>query len=328
MLRTRITDRLDIQYPIMSAPMAMHSSGRLAAAVSNAGALGLFGGTNPGGPDWLRQEIRVARELTDRPFGVGFITHLFEILPTILDVTLEEGVRIVAFSFADPAPYANRAKDAGATVICQVQSMTHAREAIAGGADILVAQGNEAGGHTGTMNLLPLLVNLLETYPGTPVLAAGGVNTGRALAAVLGAGADGAWAGTAFLATEECGDVSDAYKQAIVDSDGENTVYTSVLDIIQTRAMGIPPWPDGIAERVRIEPLVEQWDGREEQLRASIDEVIRDWQERRSRGEGSILMGQGAAAIKSVRPAAEVVRSICDDAERILRDSSGRVLGG
>ena len=321
-IRSRFTERFGLQYPLMSAPMSMHSSGRLAAAVSASGALGTFGGKTGGGPDWLRTEIEVARAHTDRPFGVGFITHLFEVFPTLLDVALEERVPVVVFSFADPAPFVAKAKAAGATVICQVQTTQHARAAVAAGADILVAQGNEAGGHTGEMGLLPLLVNMVDTFPDVPVVAAGGIATGRALAAVLAAGADGGCAGTAFLATTECADVSARYKQAIVDSDGEDTVYTRVMDIIQTTMMGIPPWPEGIAERSRREPMIDKWHGREAELRASIDSAIEEFRATRASGTIGVLMGQGASAVTSVRPVAQVVTTICDDAERLLRNSA------
>ena len=327
MLRTRVTEKFGINYPIMSAPMGMHSSSGIAAAVSNAGALGLFGAMNPGGPDWLRAEIRKTRELTDKPFGVGFITHLFEVFPSLLDVALEEKVPVVTFSFQDPARFAAQAKDAGSTVICQVQSMEAAREAVAAGADILIAQGNEAGGHTGTMTLLPLLNDVIEAYPEIPVMAAGGIASGRALAAVLAAGAEGAWIGTAFLATRELTDVPDGYKQAIVDSTGEDTVYTSVIDIIQVKATGIPPWPRGIAERVRRNDLINKWHGREDDLRASADEAIQELAASRERGDSPVLMGQGAGSITSIRSAAEVVESICGDAEAILKDRAQQVLG-
>src|SRR2546428_4947210 len=201
--------------PLMSAPMAMPPGGRIAGAVSKAGALGSFGGVHQtNGPDWLRDEIAHIRSQTDRPFGVGFITAFIPMFPTLFDAAVEAKPNVIAFSFGSLGSYAEKAKAAGAKVMCQVQSMSHAREAVAAGADVLVAQGNEAGGHTGTMNLLPLLVSIIDAYPEMPVLAAGGITSGRALAAVLAAGADGAWLGTALLATPECIEVTDTYKEA------------------------------------------------------------------------------------------------------------------
>jgi Dioxygenases related to 2-nitropropane dioxygenase len=245
----------------------------------------------------------------------------------MFDAALEERVPNIAFSFADPTPYVGAAKEAGAKVVCQVQSLKHAREAVTAGADVLVAQGNEAGGHTGAMNLLPLLVSVIDAYPEIPVLAAGGITSGRALAAVLAAGADGAWLGTALLATPECIEVTDAYKDAVVESAGEDTVYTSVLDVITVKMFGIPPWPDGIAERVRREPIVDQWAGREAELRAAPEVAVKQFTEGRARGEQTVLIGQGAGMVKSVRPASDVIREMCEDAERILREGVPALLG-
>ena len=327
MLKTRLTEMFGLDYPIMSAPMALHSGGTLAAAVSKAGGLGSFGGIHPmKGPDWLLGEVAHVRTETERPFGVGFITHLIKVFPAMFDATVGARVPVIAFSFEDPAQYVARAKDSGAKVICQVQYMRHAHEAMAAGADVLVAQGNEAGGHTGAMNLLPFLANILDAYPDIPVLAAGGVSNARTLAAVLAAGADGAWAGTAFLATPECVEVPNTYKDAIVQSDGEDTVYTSVLDQIAVKTFGIPPWPEGIAERMRREPIVDKWLGREQELRDSIDPAAQEVNQSRRPGEQPILMGQGAGQIRAIRPAAEVLHSICDDAERILRERPGDLL--
>ena len=320
MISTRFTQMFSLDYPLMSAPMAMHSGGRLAAAVSKAGGLGSFGGVHQTkGPDWLRDEIAHIRSQTDRPFGVGFITAFIPMFPTLFDAAVEAKPNVIGFSFGSPGPYADKAKAAGAKVMCQVQSMSHAREAVAAGADILVAQGNEAGGHTGEMNLLPLLVSVLDAFPDIPVLAAGGIASGRALAAVLAAGADGAWAGTAFLATPECAEIPEEHKQAIINSDGEDTIYTRAYDVLWGA-----PWPPGIAERGRRNRFTDEWDGRDQ-------EIIERRQEFQARvlaaannfdpaGDRAVLYGQSAGAVPAIRPAAQVVRQICDDAERLLRN--------
>ena len=187
---------LGLRYPIISAPMARMSGGRLAATVSAAGGLGTFGGFSPAiptGPEYVREQIATIRARTDRPFGVGFITQWLSRAPENFEVVLEERVPVVLFSFADPRPWIGRARDAGAITICQVQSLDAARAAAAAGADVLVAQGNEAGGHTGALHLLPFLVRVVEMFPELPVVAAGGIASGRSLAAVLAAGAEGAW---------------------------------------------------------------------------------------------------------------------------------------
>jgi len=325
MITTRFTQMFNLDYPLMSAPMAMHSGGRLAAAVSKAGALGSFGGIHrTGGPQWLRGEIDRIRSETDRPFGIGFITNFIPMLTPLFDAAIEAKPNVIAFSFGSPGTYAEKAKAAGAKVMCQVQSMTHAREAVAAGADILVAQGNEAGGHTGTMNLLPLLVSILDTFPDVPVLASGGIASGRALAAVLAAGADGAWAGTAFLATPECVEIPEEHKQTIVQSDGEDTVYTRTYDVLWGQ-----PWPEGIAERVHRNKFTDEWHGRDEEIvqrRQELQARVQAGEADFDSGVRAILYGQSAGAVNAIRPAAEVLREICDDAERLLREGPRRLL--
>ena len=322
MLRTRLSTLLGLDYPVMSAPMSNHSGGRLAAAVSLAGGLGTFGGTNDLGPEWLREQIAYVRGQTDRPFGVGFINQLIEYDTTNIEIALDERVPVFIFSFADPGPWVARAKDAGAVVICQVQSLELARQAVDAGADVLLAQGNEAGGHTGDMNLLPLLVELVERYPDMPVLAAGGITTGRALAGVLGAGADGASLGTAMLATPEAVEVPDSFKEQVVLSDGQDTTFTRLYDLLGAR-----PWPDGIAGRVYRNRLVREWDGRDAEILAHREELTSDVAAARASGDtevSAVYMGQGAGHINAIRPAADVMREICEGAEVILRDLSER----
>ena len=323
MLRTRFTDLLGLDHPVMSAPMSNHSGGRLASAVTQAGGLGTFGGTNDFGPAWLREQISLVRGQTDRPFGVGFITQLIEFNTTNIEIALEERVPVVIFSFADPGPWLERARDAGSVTICQVQSLELARQAVDAGADILLAQGNEAGGHTGEINLLPLLVNLVERYPDVPVLAAGGITNGRALAGVLGAGAEGASLGTAMVATLEAVEAPEAFKERIVLSDGQDTAFTRLYDLLGAR-----PWPEGIAGRVYRNRLVREWDGRDAEIMAHREELASDVAAARSREDtesSAVYMGQGAGHINAVRPAADVVAEICREAEAIIRQLPERV---
>ena len=325
MLQTRFTDLLGLDFPVMSAPMSNHSGGRLAAAVSLAGGLGTFGGTNDLGPEWLREQIDHIRGQTDRPFGVGFITQLIEYNIINIEIALEERVPVFIFSFADPDPWVARAKEAGAIVICQVQSLELARQAVEAGADALLAQGNEAGGHTGETNLLPLLVDLVERYPRLPVLAAGGITTGRALAGVLGAGGEGASLGTAMLATPEAVEVPESFKEQVVLSDGQDTTFTRLYDLLGTR-----PWPDGIAGRVYRNRLVREWDGRDAEILAHREELASDVAAARANGDtaaSAVYMGQGAGHITSIRPASDVLSDICNGAEAILRDLSEKFKG-
>ncbi|MFF3467629.1 NAD(P)H-dependent flavin oxidoreductase [Streptomyces sp. NPDC002619] len=319
MLLTRFTEMFGITYPVMAAPMSLHSGGTLAAAVSAAGGLGSFGGTHPSkGPDWIRAEIATIRATTDRPFGVGFITPFLPFTEPHFDAALEERPEIIALSFANPQPWLARAKDAGARVMCQVQNYGDAESAVAAGADVLVAQGTEAGGHTGTMGLLPFLAGIVRRYPAVPVLAAGGIADGRTLAAVLTAGADGAWLGTAFLATPEAVEVHDVHKRLIVESDGSDTVWTQTYDIVS----GLP-WPATIGARVRRNRFTDEWSGREATLRDRQEEFapaedINPFEAPPDLDTSEILYGQSAFFIDAVRPAADVVRTISDEAEAIL----------
>ena len=323
MLKTRFTDLLHLDLPVMSAPMSNHSGGQLAAAVCEVGGLGTFGGTNDFGPEWFREQLAHVRGRTDRAFGVGFITQLIEYNSVNFEIALEERAPVVVFSFADPGPWLPVAKDAGAVTICQVQSLELAQQSVDAGADVLLAQGNEAGGHTGGMNLLPLLVALVERFPGVPVLAAGGITTGRALAGVLGAGADGASLGTAVLATPEAVEVPDTFKERIVLSDGQDTTFTRVYDLLGTR-----PWPDGIAGRVYHNRLVREWDERDAEILAHREELASDVAAARAAHDtelSAVYMGQGAGHVDAIRPVADVVRDICQDAEGILRGLSAKV---
>jgi nitronate monooxygenase len=320
-IHTRFTEAFGVEAPIMSAPMAMVTGATLAGAVSAAGALGTFGGTNPvRGPQWLRDEVAAIRRQTDRPFGVGFITHFLQYNEEFFDAALDAGPPVIVLSFAPTGRWIGRAHDAGARVICQVQTMDLVRDALEEGADALLVQGHEAGGHTGTMGLLPFLASALHVSGHTPVLAAGGVSSGRALAAVLAAGADGASLGTAFLASREAVDVPDAYKDCIVESNGEDTVFTTLYD----DARGVP-WPKPIGMRLRRTKHTDQWLGREdeveehlEELRAELPEVL-DF-ERFDPEVTTMLYGQSAASVDAVRSAAEIVHLLCDEAATLLRN--------
>lgn len=313
MLRTRFTELFGIEHPIMSAPMAMHSGGTLAAAVTAAGGLGSFGGIHVvHGPDWVREQAAIVRAATDGPFAIGFITPFLKAMEPYFDAALDARPAAIALSFSDPGPWAPRVKDAGCRLVCQAQTIEDADLAVAAGADVVVAQGNEAGGHTGTMGLLPLLAAVAERHPRTPLLAAGAIGNGRTLAAALLAGADGAWLGSAFLATPEAVEIGDDYKAAIVASDGGDTVFTHAYDI----ASGLP-WPAGIGERVRRDGFTDEWSDREAELR----------QHREGASPGTpVRYGQSAAFVDGVRPAGEVVRSVSEEAERMLRERPARLL--
>ena len=314
MIRTRFTEMFGLEHPVMSAPMAMHCGGTLAAAVSAAGGLGSFGGITREGPEWVRTQAAYVRERTDRPFAIGFITPFLGFSEDLFDVALQAEPDAIALSFSDPGDWGRRVKDAGCRLICQVQTFADVDLALAAGADVIAAQGNEAGGHTGTMALLPLLCGIAEQHPDVPLLAAGGIGDGRTLAAALLAGADGGWLGTAFLATHEAVEISDEYRDAVVASDGDDTVFTRAYDI----ASGVP-WPAEIGARMQRDAFTEEWLEREGELRDHADEV--------ELPSTVHFFGQSARFVEGVQPAADVVRSISERAERVLRERPSELVG-
>lgn len=317
MLRTRFTEMFDVRHPVMSAPMAGHSSGGLAAAVSEAGALGSFGGMGPAiGRGWITEQVAVLRRTTRRPFVIGFITPFLDAVRPLFDEALEQRPDAVCLSFSDPGPWADRVRESGAKLICQVQDLESAAMAVDAGADVLIAQGTEAGGHTGSMSLLPLLASVVERHPDVPVLAAGGIGDGASMAEAMVAGADGVMMGTAFLATVEATDIDDIYKELIVASDGTDTVLTDAYDIV-----GGYPFPAGISDRVRANRFTREWAGREDELWSHRDDLGAHVAHtgRIDPDIHAVRYGQSAGLVKQIRSVAEVVDSIVQDAERILR---------
>ena len=330
MLRTRFTEMFGLTHPVMSAPMALHSGGSLAGAVTAAGGLGSFGAIHPArGPDWIEAEIATIRAASPGPFGVGFITGFIPMFQPLFDAALAaaDPPAVIALSFGDPGPWLDRAKQAGCTTMCQVQTLDDAARAVDAGTDVLVVQGTEAGGHTGTMSLLPFLAAAAARWPAIPLLAAGGIADGRTLAAALTAGADGAWLGTALLATPEAVEVHDVHKDLIVASDGGDTVFDLAYDIVS----GLP-WPEGIGTRLRRNTFTETWAGREVELAARREEFAPPpgsvpFDKAPDPDTDIVLYGQSAAFVTAVRPAGEVVRTICEEAESILRTRPSQLLG-
>lgn len=324
MLHTRITELFGITHPILNAPMGGgYARAELAAAVSEAGGLGMIGGTRGDGAAWVRSQIRRARELTERPFGIGFISHL----PGTAEsqrTALEEGARIIAHSFTDPTPFMAEARAAGAVVLCQVRTVAEAERAGAAGVDVIVAQGTEAGGHTGSISTLPLLPAVVDAVAPIPVIAAGGIADGRGLAAALLLGAEGAWLGTRFVATPEAS-FPEAKKARVLAAGLGDTVLTEVHDIADRM-----PWPAGIRGRSVRNAFSDRWHGREADLRAWIAEHG-DAHTARQRAhdpeETSIYAGESAGLIAALEPAGDIVRRLAAEAEAALRDRGRTLLG-
>lgn len=322
MLHTRICDLLQIEHPVVCAPMAGSAAAELAAAVSEAGGLGMIGGTSPGGPDWLRAQIRAVRERTSRPFGVGFLTA-FAGVQHLIAVAIEERVPVMAHSFADPTPYVGAAHDAGARVLVQVQTVEQAHVAARAGADVVAAQGAEAGGHTGYSGTLPLVPAVIDATGGIPVIAAGGIGDGRGLAAVLVLGAEGAWVGTRFAATRES-ITGDWAKQRIVQSGTDDTVLTHAYDLAMQA-----PFPAGIGDRVLRNDFTAAWHDRDEEVIARRDELETQVIAATQSGDARlapIRAGTASGLIQAIEPAGEVLRRIVAEAEGILRQRPGMIL--
>jgi nitronate monooxygenase len=326
-LRTRLTERFDIEHPIISAPMGMIAGGRLAAAVSNAGGLGLIGG-GYGDGGWLEREFSAAG---NAKVGCGFISWSLAQRPELLDQVLARKPAAVMLSFGPAAAFAAQIRQSGVPVICQVQSMAHAREAVGAGAEVIVAQGGEAGGHSGNRSTFTLVSEvadyLAKAAPDTLLVAAGGVADGRALAAALMLGADGVLIGSRLVASSEALTPL-GFHDAIVAADGDATVKTSVIDLVRNYH-----WPDGFSGRALNNGFVARWHGRENALTdASIDgsETERYWAAFMSgdADNAGVFMGEAVGLIHDIQPAAEVIEAMVAQAHGLLSRAGRFALSG
>jgi len=324
MLRTRICELLGIEHPIISAPMAGTATATLAAAVSEAGGFGLIGaGLNPD-PSWVRDQIQTARELTSRPFGVGFISSAPG-LEEVIKAALEEKVAAVSHSFTDPTPFIREAQAAGVKVLAQVQTMADARAAVDAGADIITAQGSEAGGHTGHLGTLSFVLAVLDLAGDIPVVAAGGIADGRGLAAALMMGADAAWIGTRFVASKEWAG-ADWIKDRVVSADADDTLLTKVYDLASNA-----PFPLAVGDRVLRNSFTDTWHGRDAEVIAHRSELQEEIATAVAAEDATIAparAGNASGLISSVEPAGDIVQRIVAEAEQLLRNRPHALLGG
>jgi NAD(P)H-dependent flavin oxidoreductase YrpB (nitropropane dioxygenase family) len=324
-MRTALTERLGIELPIIQAPMGGAVGPRMAAAVSNAGGLGMLVPWRAK-PDTVRQQIRETRALTSRPFGVNLVIEFPQ--EERLEVCLEEGVPVISFFWRDPAALVPRAKAGGAIVLHTVASAADAKRAVECGVDVVVAQGWEAGGHVrGTVATLPLVPAVVDAVTPVPVVAAGGIADGRGLAAILALGAAGAWIGTRFLASEEAV-IHPRYRERLFAARETDTVY--LKDLFDVR------WPDAPHRTLR-NSTVDAWEvagSPPSGKRPGEGEVIAT-----SRSSGEIVRyqsytpgpdaegdidalsmwaGQGVGLVSRVQPAGDIVREIVEEARAIL----------
>lgn len=312
-LSTAFTRLFGVQHPIALAPMGGSAGGALAAAVCRGGGLGLLGAGN-GDPEWLAREVPIVAAGGGGPWGIGLLTWAVDV--GAVERALEHRPAAVMLSFGDPGPFVEPVRRAGALVIVQVTDLEEAKRAVDLGADVIVAQGTEGGGHgarrgRSTLPFVPIVVDLAGSIP---VLAAGGIADGRGVAAALVLGAAGALIGTRFQATAEAL-VDPAITRAIVEGRGQDTVRSSVLDIARGSR-----WPSRYTARTLGGPFLDQWRDREEELAAD-PAAQRAYLADVARGEVPPLPVWASEAIDLVTdlpPAADLVTTLAAQAERVL----------
>jgi enoyl-[acyl-carrier protein] reductase II len=314
-MRTRLTDLLGVEHPVMLAGMGGVSYSALAAAVSNAGGYGCLGASTMSSAE-LAQEIAITRSLTSKPFGVDLLTAFPDTLTSNVELLIEGGASTFVAGLGVPRHVIDLCHDHGVLVISMCGKVEHARRALAAGCDVVVAQGTEAGGHTGTVATFPLVPLIVDAIDGAiPVVAAGGVFDGRGLAAALALGADGVWIGTRFIATPEARAVP-GFRERIIEAHEDDTVVTRAYSGKTMRVI-----KNDTTERYELDPtLVKKFP---EQLRVSIsegtfhlggDESTIGVDPRRE----AYPAGQVVGAIDALVPAGQLVAQIVEQAESIL----------
>lgn len=312
-IRTPICDMLGIDYPILLAGMGGVSYGELAAAVSEAGGFGTLGMASVP-PKQIREQMRIVRSLTKKPFGVDLLAAIPESLEQTVDIIIEEGAAAFISGLGVPPPHlVKKFHDADLKVMNVAGTVKHARHAEHGGLDAVVAQGTEAGGHTGRvagMALIPQVVDAVKI----PVIAAGSIVDGRGIAAAFALGAQGVWMGTRFIASAEA-HAAQMYKDVIIEASDEDTIVTRCYS--------------GKTMRVFRNPYVMDWEKRPQDLqpfpaqaahshKAGVMGGIGGQMEGLDKSRSCFAMGQGAGAIVDAPPAGEIVRRIVAETEQVL----------
>lgn len=313
-IATALTKKLKIEHPVLLAPMAGVAGGALAAAVSNAGGLGIVGG-GYGERDSLERELIAAG---NTPVGVGFITWSLRKNPDLLNVALGHAPKVMFLSFGELGDFAPKIKKAGIPLIAQVQTLAQARDAMGEGADIIVAQGAEAGGHGSTRSTLPFVPAVVDAVGDIPVVAAGGIADGRGLAAALMLGASGVLCGTAFFASRE----SLAHpnlKRGAIAGQGDNTQRSSILDVARDI-----PWPSQWTIRTLRNDFTDRWEGDLDGLRRNIAEEQPRYLAARDAGDtavSAVIVGEAVDLVRADEAAADIVARIVSQAEARLRSA-------
>ena len=315
-IRTRLTEYFGIEHPIVLAPMTPAAGAALASAVADAGALGLLGG-GYGDRSWFAEE---SAKVTRQDLGCGFITWSVARDPDLFQEALERFPRAMMLSFADPALLAKRVNDSGVPLICQVHTLDQALRAMDVGANVIVAQGTEAGGHgmtaRSTMSFVPGVVDAVSKRAGDVlVLAAGGIADGRGLAASLMLGADGVLVGTRFWATEEAL-IHPAAKAKAVAASGDETVRTSVYDVVRRRE-----WPVGYTGRLLKNEFIGRWHDREAELALIQQDELRKVEAASESGDyetANVTVGESIGLVPDIPRAGDLVRRIAAQATASL----------
>jgi enoyl-[acyl-carrier protein] reductase II len=311
-LHTKLCDLLGIEHPIMLAGMGGVSYAELAAAVSNAGGYGVLGMAGRT-PDFIREEMRKVKRLTDKPFGVDLLAASPESLTASVEIIIEEGASSFVAGLGVPMPIMEKLKKAGLKVMVVCGAVKHAVKAEQAGCDAVICQGGEGGGHTGLVGTLPLVAQAVEAVK-IPVVAAGGLYDGRGLAASLSLGAVGVWMGTRFIASQEA-HAGQMYRDVIVQATDEDTVRTRCYS--------------GKPMRVKKNPYVEDWERRPADIQPFPQQAMVSHREGVMGGIGgqtegldadrsAFAMGQSAGGVHDVLPAGEIVRRIMAEAEAAI----------
>ena len=311
---TPLTSLLGIAHPILSAPMDGIAGARLTAAVSAGGGFGILGG-GYGEKVWLERETAKLKNCAS-PFGIGFITWSMAKQPALLDIALGAKPRAIMLSFGDPKPHASRIKAAGSLLICQVQAEDMAKQALDAGADVLIAQGTEAGGHGASRTLIDIVPAVIDLAAGcVPVVAAGGLADGRGLAAMMTLGAAGVMLGTRFYASVECDGPEEA-KRRICAAAGGNSIRSIIFDISRNNV-----WPAPFTGRCLINDHARRWMGREVELMQNAAAVVAEYAAAKAAGNfdiAAVIAGESVGLIHDIPPAAEIVERIASEADQIL----------
>jgi nitronate monooxygenase len=313
-ITTPLTNVLGITHPILLGPMDVVAGARLVKAVSLAGGFGILGG-GYGERDWLEQETAKLKDLRT-PFGIGFITWSLAKRPELIDVALAARPAAIMLSFGDPAPFTPRIKAAGARLICQVQDEAMAQQACEAGADILIAQGTEAGGHGASRSIVDLVPAIVDLAAGrVPVVAAGGIADGRGLAAMLMFGASGVLLGTRFYASQEADGAEEA-KRRICEAASGSTVRGLIFDLSRNNL-----WPAPFTGRCLVNDHARRWMGREVELMQNVAAVAADYAAAKAAGNydvAAVIAGEAVGLIHDIPPAGEIVERIAAEAEQLL----------